>query len=249
MYHTITLDTPTTLSAFAFCMVARNDPEFFHRAVKDLTIGKFELEHFPQESTELDKSMTVIFKACTGIERCSYWGPAKVHQSWRYLLPNYISFIPESELPPLPTTSASLTHLHLDFALFVRHPVNAWPHLFKKSPGLAHLQLSGGALESVHPQTFDSIINPIVSVLPQTLTRLIVIATSLRAHANGVRITVRLKALRGEPRIAFILSTPHTLDTVEELRSHETNRDAYFTREDIHCEEFRARYLDVGSDA
>ncbi len=68
-------------------------------------------------------------------------------------------------------------------------------------------------------QNFRQAIDSIVSVLPQTLTRLIVSAIPL---PNGARIPVQLKTLRADPRVVFILLTPHVLDAVEE--SYERTR-------------------------
>ncbi|KAF8909467.1 hypothetical protein CPB85DRAFT_1307634 [Mucidula mucida] len=160
LYHTITLDTPTTFSAFAVCMVARNDPEFFHRAVKDLTIGKFELEHFPQQGINFDDCMTVILTTCTGVERFSILTATTFRLKWKHMQPKYVFFVVGKDAESFPLLynllSPSLTHLHLDFAspdgLSIYKSIVA-VSVFKQSPGLSHLQLSGGAFESqtYHP--------------------------------------------------------------------------------------------------
>ncbi len=265
-------------------MVARNDPEFFHRAVKDLTIGKFELEHFPQQGINFDDCMTVILTTCTGVERFSILTATTFRLKWKHMQPKYVFFVVGNDAESFPLLynllSPSLTHLHLDFAspdgLSIYKSIVA-VSVFKQSPGLSHLQLSGGAFESLEPQKFRQAIDPIVSILPQTLTRLIIHAISLRAwdlnhlinpiatmlvqaftrlmvsampsrvHTDSTRIPVQLKVFQSDPRVVFILPMNHPLNAVEELQSHEESRDAYLTRADIHCEEFCARYLDVVS--
>ncbi|KAF8905338.1 hypothetical protein CPB85DRAFT_1437418 [Mucidula mucida] len=235
LYHNVFLDTPTKVSAFAASVVAR-DPDFLRRTVKSLTIGGLDSEEFPQEDAELDKSIIIVVKACTSIERFSYWSPIQLNifrPLSKYLRPSHISIMLGNGCPLSPSlfsmTSSILTHLHLGFQSF--HQLSSfhsiWTRMLKEAPRLAHLHLSGVAFEGpLDALYFDLAIIPIVSVLPQTLTSLIVSAITLRTHTAGGRIPVQVKRHHFDPRVVYVLPTPDAHIAGEELQSHEKYRDS-----------------------
>ncbi|KAF9026309.1 hypothetical protein BDZ89DRAFT_1134884 [Hymenopellis radicata] len=183
LHHTVALDTPVKLYAFAATVIARNDPDFFRRTVKALTIGNLELGYFPEK--ELADSMTVVLTACAGIERFSFWVTTTIKipfklLPWRHLQPTHVSLVPGRQVNSssllFTMLSPSLTHLCLDFAasdLALFNDLDVWSLVFKQCSGLTHLRLSGHALETLKSQDFHRAIDPIVSVLPQTVTRLL----------------------------------------------------------------------------
>ncbi|KAF9026279.1 hypothetical protein BDZ89DRAFT_38354 [Hymenopellis radicata] len=159
LHHTVTLDTHTKLDAFAATVIARNDPAFFRRTVKVLTIltiDNLELGDVSDEIIDLTDSMAVILTACTGIERFAFWVAATVH-------------IPPKEFHLL-WKNMQPTHA----SLAVRNGANSFPLIFAMmSPSLTHFISTSPAID------------PIVSVLPHTVTRLLVSVISLRARADS----------------------------------------------------------------
>ncbi len=179
--------------------------------------------------------MTVILRACTGISRVSYWTATRIQSSrqlWQDLQPTHVSLTGRQAnlIHHLFTMlSPSLTHLHLDFASFDSdlvpfcNFVDDWPIVFKPCPGLTHLRLSGPALEALSPLDFHRAIDPIVSVLPQALTRFVVNAMSL--HDMHTDTALQFRALRADPRVVFVLPIDYSLNAEEELQPYEKQTD------------------------
>ncbi|KAF8909439.1 hypothetical protein CPB85DRAFT_1435645 [Mucidula mucida] len=235
LHHTIVLDTPTRVSAFAISVIARNDVEFFRRTVKVLTIGNLESGYFSKDNIDVRvlNDVTVILIACKGVERFSYRTSAGFQISDHHR---------RNSFPSLFTmVSPSLTHLHLTFDLFIQFVIydnrHTWTAILEEAPGLTHLQLSGTALENLYPLDFHVAFDSIVSrVLAHTLTRLRLIVNAM-PHTD-THIPVQFKALRDDSRVIFILPTDHTLNAVEELRPYDKTRDGRFNwglRGDIDC--------------
>ncbi|KAF9026294.1 hypothetical protein BDZ89DRAFT_1067643 [Hymenopellis radicata] len=218
LHHTVALDTPTKLYVFAATVIARNDPEFFGRTVKVLTIGNLELGHFSETGIELADSMTVVLTACTSIERFAFWMHASGYMPLPPAMhphPTHLSLAVRIELDSfdflIEMTSPSLTHLHLDFALFgadfARYTfIGAWSEIFRQCPGLTHLKLSGKALETLRVQDFTRALNPAVSRLPETVTRLMIILW---------------KSIRDDLGIVFVFPENHPLHAVDWLEWYE----------------------------
>ncbi|KAF8909445.1 hypothetical protein CPB85DRAFT_1435651 [Mucidula mucida] len=134
LHHTIVLDTPTRVSAFAISVIARNDVEFFRRTVKVLTIGNLESGYFSKDNIDVRvlNDVTVILIACKGVERFSYRTSAGFQISDHHQ---------RNSFPSLFTmVSPSLTHLHLTFDLFIQFVIydnrHTWSAILEEAPGL-----------------------------------------------------------------------------------------------------------------
>ncbi|KAF8914469.1 hypothetical protein CPB85DRAFT_1298031 [Mucidula mucida] len=132
LHHTVVLDTPTRVSAFAISVTARNDVEFFRRTVKVLTIGNLESGYFSKDNINVRvlNDVTVILIACKGVERFSYRTSAGFqisdhHQrnSFPSLFTRYFHVAFDSIVSRV--LAHTLTRL--------RHIVNAMPHTYTTS--------------------------------------------------------------------------------------------------------------------
>ncbi|KAF9026291.1 hypothetical protein BDZ89DRAFT_1161294 [Hymenopellis radicata] len=238
LHHTVTLDTPTQLYAFAVTITSRNNPDFFRRTVKVLRIGN--LEYFPETGIPLADSMAVVLTACTSIERFAFWVDAPCPMplpSAMHAHPTHLSLaVPWKELDSfdifdflIGMTSPSLTHLHLDFASFISLYTfeDAWSIIFRRCPGLTHLRLSGNALEALGVGDFNEAVDHVVCRLPETLTRLTFSLVSSRARTNGAGIPVQWKSIRDDPRLVFVFPEHHPLHAVDGLDWYEKRDDDF----------------------
>ncbi len=219
LYNTVVLDSYRKGQLFVSAMFRRNDPDFFGRNVKTLSIN-----HDVHRA-----HIEYILPICRGVISLAFWNRNRILKPYASILsPRRLSItnLTRSQVAILP---GSLTHLNIFFTedLSLADFPPTWPEVFEQCPNLTHLSFDYAPDDYFSCTLFrwglDLFIEPILFAAPPTLRAVIVEVVGLSRDFSGMLDFVENVHIE-DPRFVFVC--PRTFyKNVKGLLCYEKNHD------------------------